>query len=98
MKDKTNVHLTREHCTCIAAIASDPNVQQALPQVLLPNVRGEKRKWATVIKDKTDCPNVRVITEIKKTNSLYPTFCPPFFGAILVPVLEPPSGPLTSSR
>ena len=61
MKDKTSVHLTRKHCTLIAAIASDTKVQQALPQVILPNVRGEKRKWARVIKDKTDCPNVHVM-------------------------------------
>ena len=61
MKDKTSVHLTRKHCTFIAAIASDTKVQQALPQVILPNVRGEKRKWARVIKDKTDCPNVHVM-------------------------------------
>ena len=63
MKDKTSVHLTRKHCTLIAAIASDPNVQKVLPQVLLPNVRGEKRKWANVINDKKDCPNVQVIEE-----------------------------------
>ena len=61
MKDKTSVHLTRKHCTLIAAIASDPNVQEALPQVLLPNDRGEKRKWAQVINDKKDCPNVQVM-------------------------------------
>ena len=42
MKDKTSVHLTRKHCSLIAAICSNPNVQEALPQVLLPNVRGKK--------------------------------------------------------
>ena len=61
MKDKTSVYLTRKHCTLIAAIASDPKVQEALPQVLLPNERGEKRKWAKVINDKKDCPNVQVM-------------------------------------
>ena len=62
MRDKTHLHNARQHCTLMAAICTDPNIQKALPQVLLPNVKGRKKKWDQVIKDKTECPNVKVKT------------------------------------
>ena len=45
MRDKTTLAKVRSKCTMIASIASDTTLQQCLPQVLLPNAKGQKKKW-----------------------------------------------------
>lgn len=45
MAEKATLHQRRASCTFMAAVANDPVVQKGLPQVLLPNMKGHKKKW-----------------------------------------------------
>lgn len=45
MAEKASLQQKRASCTFMAAAANDPEVQKGLPQVLLPNMKGHKKKW-----------------------------------------------------
>ena len=45
MTERASLKDRRGHCTFMAALTNDQEVQKVLPQVLLPNTLGRKRKW-----------------------------------------------------
>ena len=45
MKDRISLSQIRGKCTLVASVASDLSLQEYLPQVLMPNTRGLKKKW-----------------------------------------------------
>ena len=45
MAERASLQLKRASCTFMAALATDPEVQKGLPQVLLPKMKGHKKKW-----------------------------------------------------
>jgi len=63
MVEKATLRQKRSHCTFLAAIARNHDEQKHLPQVLLPNIKGHKKKWqnADVLKKKPD--NIEVIDD-----------------------------------
>ena len=61
MRDRTSLAQIRSRCTLIASIASDKTLQQHLPQVLMPNERGLKRKWNLASESATEYPCIEVL-------------------------------------
>ena len=62
MSERATLKDRRGHCTFMAALSNDPDVQKALPQVLLPNMEGRKRKWKNSEVLKNAGPTIRVIS------------------------------------
>jgi hypothetical protein len=60
MVERATLQLQRSHCTLLASIASRTDVQNVLPQILLPKVPGGK-KWNTVSSMETKPDNVDII-------------------------------------
>ena len=61
MRDRTSLAQIRSRCTLIASIASDNTLQQHLPQVLMPNERGLKKKWQLASESATEYPCIQVL-------------------------------------
>ena len=47
MAERASLQLKRANCTFMAALATDPEVQKGLPQVLLPKMKGHKKNGIT---------------------------------------------------
>ena len=45
MKEKATLAQKRKHTTYMASITNNPDLQRSLPQVLLPNPKGDKKRW-----------------------------------------------------
>jgi len=43
MVERASLQLQRSHCTLLASIASSTDVQNVLPQILLPKIQGRKK-------------------------------------------------------
>ena len=63
MVEKTSLQLKRSHCTLVASIASNENIQNVLPQVLLPKMVGKKKKWASALELHALPPNIHIIPD-----------------------------------
>jgi len=61
MVERASLQLQRSHCTLLASIASRIDVQNVLPQILLPKVHGRKKKWNSVSNMETKPDNVDII-------------------------------------
>ena len=62
MRDRANTRDVRQHCTLMAAICNDPKIQEQLPQVLMPNIKGRAKKWKAARLKSSEYPNVRILT------------------------------------
>jgi hypothetical protein len=63
MVEKTSLQLKRSHCTLVASIASNENIQNVLPQVLLPKMVGKKKKRASALLLHALPPNIHIIPD-----------------------------------
>ena len=63
MVEKASLQLKRSHCTLVASIASNENIQNVLPQVLLPKMVGKKKKWASALELHALPPNIHIIPD-----------------------------------
>jgi hypothetical protein len=63
MVEKASLQLKRSHCTLVASIASNENIQNVLPQVLLPKMVGKKKKWASALLLHPLPPNIHIIPD-----------------------------------
>ena len=48
MVERASLQLQRSHCTLLASIASRTDVQNVLPQILLPKIQGRKKMESSV--------------------------------------------------
>jgi len=62
MVERVSLQLQRSHCTILASIASRADVQNVLPQILLPKIQGRK-KWKAVSTLETRPENVEIIMD-----------------------------------
>ena len=61
MSERASLKERRGHCTFMAALCNDQDVQRVLPQVLLPNMLGRKKKWKHSEARKNAGPTIRVM-------------------------------------
>jgi len=68
MVERASLQLQRSHCTLLANIASSTDVQNVLPQILLPKIQGRKKKWKAVSTLETRPENVETIMDTNGWN------------------------------
>jgi hypothetical protein len=60
---KASLHERRAHCTLVALVCNNVDLQKKLPQFLLPNTTGTKRVWARAVEDLGDDPQLQVLRD-----------------------------------
>lgn len=63
MRDQTSLQSVRGKCTFMAAITTDRELQQKLPQVLLPNAKGMKKKWDGTDSKRAAYPTIQILKD-----------------------------------
>ena len=58
MKEKATLAQKRKHTTYMACITNKPELQTAVPQILLPNPKGDKKRWKSSELTSNDDKNI----------------------------------------